>query len=54
MPIRPAKQDKEAQEENLAALLLLVSAQQQDGSSIASVQSLVERWREVKKALKKV
>lgn len=52
MPITPSIGGGKVQEENLAALLLLVAAQQ-DGSSVQSVESLVERWREMKRGLKK-
>ncbi len=51
MPITPSRGGGKADEENLAALLLLVAAQQQDGNSVQSVEALVERWREMKRAL---
>lgn len=52
MTLHSVRRDDNAQEESLAALLLLVSAQSQDGSSIKSLRALVERWRELKQVLK--
>ena len=51
MALIPAtRQSKDCHDENLAALLFLVAAQQRDGGT-AAVHSLLERWRELKKAI---
>lgn len=52
MPIIPARRDKEAQEDNLAALLLLVLAQLPPGSPMQQLDSLIEQLRSMKAALK--